>query len=525
MRVFYGFALALLFGALTTPLLHAADADAAAPACMLATQQARALYSSRDVKRHAAADALLDGVIQRDAACDDAAFLRVRHSIRAGDFKTAEKLLSRLWRRHPDRPDIAIALATVYLRQDKRSWALRTLNAITADGLSDDLKAQRSWLLALVSWGMDDCPAALQYIGEIDGNYRSRFAELPLVQSRCELKGGDPQAALTGIEEARIMQEIDPGVKKALDRVWDRAFAATLKDPWLRLGLRMSGGWDSNPIAEPDQIDLVSGAPGSGYLSFLATASTLLKFSARLQPGARLAAGYTYYFDEDAEAFSRLTLDAQPFLRLRFRSDFANRDVILKYRGSLTTMNGGPLVEEDDFYVYSESHGGEASILFDENDFGQTRFAFGIARRLYHHNARNATEGEGSVTQSLFFLDNRLRLYVGLQVLFTSAYREYYDRWGAGLSVSASALLPWRLQLISGVRLNYRDYYRSDTSPTWKDLRKDWLVNVNASLLRPVVDDLLVGAEGIFMVSTSTVDAFSYIRWQVAAVVSWSYSL
>ena len=525
MRIFYGFALALLFGALTMPLLHAADADATAPACMLATQQARVMYSSRDGKKHAAADALLDEVIRRDAACDEAAFLRVRRSVRTGDFKTAEKLLSRLWRKHADRPDIAIALATVYLRQNKRSWALRTLNAMTTDGLSGALKAQRNWLLALVSWGMDDCPAALQYIAEIGDDYRPMFAELPLVQSRCELKGGDPQAALTSIETARLEQNIAPAVKPALDGVWYRAFAATLKDPWLRLGLRMSGGWDSNPIAEPDQIDLVSGTPGSGYLSFLATASTLLKFSARAQPGARLAAGYTYYFDEDAEAFSRLTLDAQPFVRLRFRSDFANRDVIFKYRGTLTTMNGGPLVEEDDFYVYSESHGGEASILFDEPDFGQTRFAFGVSRRLYHHNARNATEGEGSVTQSLFFMDNRLRLYAGLQVLFSSAYREYYDRWGAGLSFSASALLPWRMQLVSGVRLSYRDYYNSDTSPTWEDLRKDWLVNVNASLLRPVIGDLLAGVEGTFLVSASTVEAFSFIRWQVAAVVSWSYSL
>ena|GEM_PF-5977760 len=500
-------------------------AEAPVPGCMLAVQQAHSLYASGKADNVARADALLDAVLGRDRGCEDAAYLKIRRRIMRGDFKGAERPLSRLWRKHKDRPDIGISLATVYLRQDKRSWALRTLKAIKPDALSSALMAQRNWLLALVSYRMEDCPAALEYIATVPVASRHLFSELPLVQARCELRAGDALKALTSIETARIEQGIAPAVKPAVDRLWKRAFAATLTDPWFKLGLRMSGGYDSNPVSEPDQIDLVKGTPASGNLSVRASLATLLKFSPRIQPGLQLSAGYTHYFDEDAEAFSRMSLDAQPFVRLRFRSGFANRDVVFRYKGSLSTMNGGALVEEEDFYVYSESHGGEGSITFDEAGFGATRFTFGVSRKLYHHNARNATEGEGSITQSVFFMDNRLRLYVSAQVLFSSAYREYYDRWGAGLSASVSALLPWRLQLVGGARMSYRDYYNSETSPTWKDMRSDWLVGVNASLMRPLWGDLLAGVESNLMVSRSSVDAFTYLRWQVAAVLSWSYSL
>ena len=521
----YLFALVLALSALLAGPGMAADA---APPCLLALDEVDAILGEAGPDAGTRAMDICQAAFGRDPTCVSALNKLTLLAMEARDWPRAQEALETLTQIRPGDAEVSLALAAAYLEQDKDAWAVRTLQPLTdRNDLSPEQNRRVSLLLATLAYRMDDCASSREHLDRMvqDAETRSLHSA---VEAVCAQKQGRHRQAMAAAEDVRSQGGVPAVLAPQVEEAFDRAFRDSLEDPWLSVALKIGGGYDSNPVLEPEDINVVSGSPGAGFLELSGDVSGSLKFSSRHLPGARASISRLWNFDQQADDYNRLAFSFNPFYRYRFRSLGTLHNISVGYRLSLSTLDGGPLVEimeDEGFYVYHEAHGGQFDYWVEEGDWGVTRVSLNAGYSLYHHMARNGLDLGVSLSQTIMLYDQKFKLRGSLSAGLNDADRQDYDAGRVGVFVGVSALLPYQFQLMAWVRVNHKDYFRSADSPSWATRRKDDYSSVSLSVSRPVWRELAVGIDCLAAFSRSTVKSFTYDRYQVSGFVAWSYSL
>ncbi len=452
----------------------------------------------------------------------------------AKNWKKAELVFRKLRKQYPDEPEILLSLAAVYLHQNKLSWAIRTLQQGTASNVfSGNQQNWANWLLALASFQMDDCVSALSYLAVLPKTFAAQLIEYPYVKSYCLMNQGRYEQAMRTVESA-------PFKSDKLLKVHERSFLRSLNQRnQLNLALSLQSGYDSNALMEPDVQNIYASGVGSSFLAFDAgiNGNHDVPFGGRLFDKWMILYGGSVrrmqYFDDDALQFSSMNFSGQLSSKYNFRANGNTSWVGLGYVGSVTTLDGGPLLESDSFYVFSESHAVYGRYGIKEYEFGETVLDVSFKSKFYHYGPRSGYYIDARLMQKIFLMSGKLKLYFAPRgfVYRTVGYKENirtdaaYDHYGVGAFTGLSALLPWKIQGICSVSFRFHDYYSSNENSRWHTHRRDYITSANVSLLRAIPWGFALGAGVSLYSSVSSVHTFNYTKWLVFAMLQWRYSL
>ncbi len=492
-----------------------------ADACLYEAARGRLLESrgeieaAREAYKHAAS-----------GACLEAHLALARMAVQSGDWKSAEKSLRKALRIRPGDPTLSMRLAECYLAQKKHAWALRTLKGIRPDAIAAKDAPRREYLLGLTALEMDDPKTALEVFERIPKARRTDFPRLDYHRARALSASGRGLDARGAVELFLDDDSRDRRFDPAAQALFESTYADRKPDPPAALSLAASLRYDSNAVQDPSDEKLRTGKdPDSMALGLSAGLSVNPLRRPRHTLGADLTAGTIQYLYGPAMALSWLGGSVTPRYRTRFRTLGRDQEVSMGYSGQVGLLMGGERAEEDHPYVHNESHLGFFRWQLATPDFGDTFLRLGGGRKLYHYFVRDVWTATGTLGQSFFFLNQRLKLFLEAQGRFESARKKDYDRYRVGGFVGLSSLLPERISFTILDRYEYIDHFHSGTDGRWGAARSDHLNTLALSLSRSFLKDSLTPALFYqFTANVSSLDLFHYFRHVAGLSLTWRHA-
>jgi tetratricopeptide (TPR) repeat protein len=275
--------------------------------------------------------------------------------------------------------------------------------------------------------------------------------------------------------------------------------------------------YDSNIPAAPDDPALYEGKHGGArVVEYLSAELRLLR-----RPGwLGLVEGSTYQAQYPDDAFDGFRLSTYSLGALLQRdTTLVTLPLVLSARYGYTwVFQGGD--------QYSGSHAVTASVQLDE--------ARWIATNVYYRYTRDDFEDEGfdaaissrdadnhavGVAQILYFADRRGQVRIGYEYQKNLASGLNFDLDGHRVTLSASAPLPWAIQL-DGAAEYAHEWYPSFQGPVQRKTDR-W--GFRASLARWFYQGFLVRLTGAWTTEQSSYDVLEYDRWVVGMSLSYAY--
>ncbi len=462
--------------------------------------------------------------IKADKTCREAYLHLAQMLIQEGQQYQAETMLRRAAKNSPGDIQLHFRLSEIYLLEDKAVWAVRTLNKIKDALKGEQHKARWSYLMGLAAIGLEDWSGALKHLDEVSSDRRSGFAPYRYYRGVCLAALGRNMQARAQFDD--FLQQKNTGEEFAKDAKLrlDQTYASGPKPPIFSIGLSLTPLYDSNVIQEPEDLELTKDSPAAFGLDLAIDMSLNLLRMPRHLLGADARVFRSFYFSDTADDYNQTAFAGDPRYRFLFHGFGFDQQIEAGYSFRLSLLDGGPLVDEEDMYVYSESHAGWAKWLIKESDFGETFLRLSFGRYIFRHLARNNYGTQFRAGQSFFFLDSRLKVFAELGARFEDAERQDYDRWAIGPFAGLSGLLPWELGGALWLQYEYLDHYDSDDSPSFKEHRKDHALGLGASLSRTFLDWLDLGMSYKYSRNISSVDLYDYQRHIISLTVGGRYA-
>jgi Flp pilus assembly protein TadD len=495
-------------------------AMAADPESELECAHAEALLSTGDA---GGAVEHLGKALELDPDNERARLILVRALTASGDHAGAMEQIDALLEIHPDDPGLLREQGYVMILQEDLLWAMQSLKQ-SVEANPDDGLAQL--YLGYVLLLLDSPEDAVEPLGEAAGDEDEPSSTALYLEAVALSRAGDASGAWEAVESALEMGLVsDPWNEAA------QALRSTLKRelvPFRLFDMSLSTGlyWDSNVPLFTEDLAEVMLAGGTEKSSFgLALAGSMMLRPLRGRHWSLGAGGSIYQrfnFEKDVDDFNTTLYGGVVELVRRWDAPSPLRRITLRYLHSLVCLWGGPLVDFDRYYRFSESYGGEAGAEFVQGSWGATRIRMLWRYALFTDYGRDSMGFSASVNQTFFMWDRRLKLAIEAGVRVEHARNLAWDvitpRVFAGLSV----LLPWELQLLAAFAYEHEDHYHSGSETRWGKHRVDDVLVYSAGLSRTFLDQLTIGASFAYTDNRSTlVLAYDYDRAIVALNIGW----
>lgn len=335
-----------------------------------------------------------------------------------GKLGESEKQLRMYLKARPQDHEARLALAQVLMARGKRLWAIRELEALRQKQ-PDNADVHYLLGVALVQQGENE-PA------------------LELLDRAAKLEPGvGPKAAYhSGV--AQLALGDTPAAKTQLLAATAGPFGSSAEELVSRLQLAEAGGpvsgfvnvgmeYDSNVILDPD-----APAPSRGQGASL---RGVLQGGLSLQfglgrghfLGGRLGLYRNFHQTENANDFDYTSGLGMGFYRYQFVAWGAEHEFTLGYRFYLDALDGGPLVEEEDLYIFSEHHGGFAGWTFYLRGWLRTDIQYTYRYKAYHALRRRVHSNHIDLRQGFFFVGGRLKVFARARFRFELARHSAYN--------------------------------------------------------------------------------------------------
>ncbi len=435
-------------------------------------------------------------------------------AIEAEDLITAQEYLQAALEVAPEDRDIHLSLARVMAANGNYMWAIRELRALEQQG------EEVAFELGFCLHQLEQHEQAAERLVDAAANDDDE-AGISALYAAASLE------TLGRLEEARIMAELasdaeeDPTVVEA-GRALRDALRRSAGQPRVPITgfATLSTLYDSNPVMSPDE-------PPSGTDGFR------LRFQLGLlgEPlggswwaiGARLTGSRDQSFTELVRPYDFTSVRAGAHVRFNYEIGIPN-EFRIAYRYGIGMLDGGQGVEEDDFYVYNESHMGifTYSVLPSPNFVTRLRLETGWVG--FHRLARSGVPLKVVLGQSAFLFDGTLKLYFEAGITAAWTEGEQYDRRGITMSLAAAYLTPlWDLEVILNWMYRWSHYPYSTgvgisfdyTRPNLR--RRDSVTTLMLEVGRNFLDDhLRVGVRYRVSDNDSSIGAYDYLRHVVS---------
>jgi len=474
--------------------------------------------------RNDEAEAAYAQAVKEDSRCAEAYLRMAEIELERGEEYEAETMLSNAARLLPDDHRAALRLAEIYVAGNKPVWALRTLNRIF-DKIADESEMARwNYLMALAALQMDDGAGALKYMDAMPRRERKNYRRYYFYRGVALSKQNMQMEARSAFNRYLNSGDDDAAFRKQAEERIDLTYMKGGRPPIFAFKLALITQYDSNVVQEPEDVSLTSDNPGA-FAEVLALDMSLnvLRMPRHLL-GADMRVLRSFYFSETADDFNLTHVGAEPRYRYLFSGAGFDQQIEAAYSFRLGMLDGGPLVEKDDFYVYSESHAGRFGWRMSEIDFGETYADYQFGGNFYHHLARNALAHRLRIGQSFFFLNNRLKAFAELLARFEDAERGDYDRWGINPFAGVTALLPYDINIQGWVQYEHTDHYDSDSSTVWNKRRRDDEIGAGAGISRSFLGWMEIGLDYNYTRNLSTVELYDYQRHLVSLRLAGFYA-
>lgn len=492
------------FGVLVTTLLLWAGTALAevGPEAEVAWSRALALEARGD-------EAAGEAFEQACEAGSDQACLRLASAALAdGEVEVAEEWLRLAREVAADDLDVRLALARIMALRGNDLWATRELQALEGEGR--EVSFELGYLLHELDQHEQAAERLVQAAEQPGGEMAALYAA-----SSLERLGRDEDA----LEMARrASRAADPEVAEpgeVLSRSLEGELSAARRTLYALSGT-VSVGYDSNPVLGPDDLPSHAGGARLGFRGHFLT-EPLGGPSWAL--GGRIDVARDQSFDEAARAFDLTALRGQLQGRFAFGERLEQR-LQVAYRYGIALLDGGQGVEEEELYVYNESHQGAVDYTLGLTDRLALRLRAVSGWMAFHNRARSGVPLRAGVGLSLFLLEGRVKLFFegGMAAAWTRSPR--YQRLGPTASIAGSALTPWwDLEVVVSWAFTYSPYpdsvgvaYAFDyTRP--EVARRDVLSSVSVELGRRFLDGhLRVALRYRFFDASSTIADYDYSR-------------
>ncbi|MBW2262450.1 MAG: tetratricopeptide repeat protein [Deltaproteobacteria bacterium] len=465
----------------------------------------------------------LDNALELDPENERAQLILVRARVSLGDLEGALEQIDALLAAHPDDPGLLREQGYVMILQDDLLWAMQALKqAVKTD--PDDGLAQL--YLGHVLLLLDSPDDAVEPLGAAAGDADEPSSTALYLEAVALSRAGNNVDAWEAVESAIEMGLVsDPWSEAA------HSLRSTLKQelvPFRIFDMSLSTGlfWDSNVPLFTEDLAEVMLADGTEQSSFgLALAGSLMLRPLRGRHWSLGAGGSIYQrfnFEKDVDDFNTTLYGGVVELVRSWDAPSPLRRVILRYLHSLVCLWGGPLVDFDRYYRFSESYGGDASAEFTEGSWGATRVRLMWRYALFTDYGRDNMGFSASVNQTFFMLDRRLKLALEAGIRVEHAQNLAWDVITPRVFVGLSVLLPWELQLLAAFTYEHEDHFHSGPETRWAMRRVDDVLVYSAGLSRTFLGQLTVGAGFSYTDNRSTLLLnYDYDRAVVSLNIGW----
>jgi len=486
----------------------------AAAAVALARARLAVRRGDPDAARRILDDALTGAAL--DEMHSDLLAWRAALNVGAGDLGAAEKDLRRLLKLRPDDAAARRDLGIVRLARDKLMWATRDL-AAAVEAAPEDARAQYALGLALLRGeSFVEASAVLERAGSL----------APELEPRIEYYRGLAAYREGDLESARKRFALVAGRPGAYGEVAEAFLDAVYREqggqPLLSVHGAIGGQYDSNPVLDPEGSSVALGhhAAAITFRGGLALSP--------LPPGRHRLTGsadvtLTRYGDRSADDFDYTGLNGTVEYAYGFDIGSLANAVEAAYLWRLALLGGGPRAEENELYVFSESHAGRIGWRLAPGDWGVTRLTYELRGSYFAHLGRDSLGHHLALSQSVFLFERQLKLYLRFLARIDDAKAPGYDQWSVGPFLGISARPLWDVDLVAWVA--YTHEVHPDSMEYWKSTehRVDDAVRISFSLSRTFNDLFRLSLSWTHTEHPSTMAQFEYQRDVVQFSGGFSY--
>ncbi|GAB4289619.1 MAG: hypothetical protein Kow0090_02390 [Myxococcota bacterium] len=453
----------------------------------------------------AGAEELLSCKTERDFS-----LMRAAKMIEEGERGGALRTLADAASNCPDDAGIRKAYGSLALKIGNLPVAVRELT-INSDRAPDD--SETLALLASALWRLDEGEEALNKLKracELDNGYCPLFFLTDIAYS---YHSGDLDAAAEKLDKGKEFACGGCDYERSFYRFKAAVYEKLALDPPFYAFIRTGAGYDSNAVYDPGIPELSLAEKISAPFVALAGAfgATPL-ISSRNALGGDLSASRRWYLTETADDFSSLSFRATARYRYLYSFFGVRQNLLVRYVFSAVLLDGGPLLEEDERYLFSESHGGGARLTLNHSESHETYIEGGGAWEGYRDIRRVGMKYDLSIGKGIFFLQNRLKFFPAFLSSISDAYHTAYDLVSLGGFAGVSMLLPHRFETLAKLQYLYGSYYHSTGYEPWGEERRESLVTAEIAFSRRFGDYLKPEISLSYIRNISTVSFFDYSK-------------
>jgi Tfp pilus assembly protein PilF len=508
---------ALLVAALACAPVPAA---AALPASELECAFGEALLSQGDTE---GAIEHLENAIEADAGNERARLVLARAHCAAGDPDAALAQIGILLDAHPGDPGLLREQGYVMILQEDYMWAIEALQEAIEKEPGDGLAQLYLGYAALALEAPADAVEPLENasLKAGPGGSTARYLEAVALSGT-----GQYAQAWDAVESA-----IDMGLVSSpyADAATDLRAALRRELVPFRLfdmGLATGLAWDSNvPLFTKDIAELMQdeGTERSAFGLTLAGSFMLRPLRGRhwaLGGGGSIL--QSFYFSKDVDDFNTTLYGGNVELVRTWDEPMPLRTFRVRYLQSLVCLWGGPLVDFDRYYRFTNSYGGDVSTEFEEGGWGATRVRMLWRYAMFTDYGRDNMGFVASVNQTFLLWERRLKLAVEVGLKVEHAKNLAWDQIGPRVFAGLSLLGPWELQFVAAFSYEHEDHMNSGPRTRWNRHRVDDTLVYSAAVSRTFLDQLTLDASFSYVDNRSTLLlAYDYDRAVVSLNLSW----
>lgn len=440
------------------------------------------------------------------------------------EYKKAEKVLYKAQRLDGNNNLIKLRLAECYFVNKKFAWALRSLQAVDKHKLQID-EEYLTYLFGRIAFEMGDYNSSIEYFSSIEKSFVTKTAEIEYFLAISYAKNGDTEKSRYYISRYLKSKNKKQNYIENAEKILDKTYELENYLPIVEVSLALALRYNTNVIQDPDDpIHKSNREPSSLGLGIDASINVNPLRKPRHHLGLNAYYSSTIYFSDPADDFTIFSGIFLPEYNYSFHAGGFDQQFSVAYQGSVSILLGGPMAEEDDAYVYSESHGGLLRWSMDEKDVGSTSVRFGFSKNMFHHMVRDNWGETLNIGQSFFFLNQKLKLYLQALGRYENAMKDAYDRWGAGGFFGVTGLLPHDINCSTWLKYEHLDHYNSENETLWQGYRKDESIKSSFSISRNVFKNYIdIGLSYSITKNISTIEDFQYIRHLLSLKITGRY--
>ncbi len=466
------------------------------------------------------AAARLSNLVSSGEGNHDVVLLLARALLDLGDHSRVPALLAPLVRQDP-----ADARAHAYLGEaalEMGNLAVAARETRRAAELSRD-RADLWVRLGGILWRMEAFQEAAEAFDTACTTGGLACTEAETAAAWHAFRNSDPSEALGLVDTAR--QHVgetpaDDGAEALLAGMQRALYERLSPDPASYASLRIGAGYDTNPIYDPfaplsgDPAEAggeTSTGPGAAYATLsLAAEGTPIRRGPHALGADLFLTRTTYVRDDRADDFDTLRAGTVVRYRLTMARAARRHDLLFRYLFNTTTFDGGPLVEEETFYVFSESHTAVARWTLSPSEAVHVYLEARYGWEGFRDIRRVGPTAGLDLGVNRFLAGGRVKLYLMASLVAKDGWVDAYDYRGPTGFAGCSWRAPWRIDVAGTARYAHRSYFRSTGYEPWGMERIDDVVSSALSISRRMGARWRLEMDTRYVWHHATVEAFDY---------------